>query len=379
MDTAMRRGEVARTQQDAWGECLLPLIPRREVPQALQSELRTIFGIVPSFAYYLAVTPWVARGACLCLRSTSSSISPRAYQLAILAVAQDNSCRFCFSAQRAILKAQGYSDRNIEALQGDFHAADLSDRDLAGLEFIRKVARGSPRPTAADLEPLYAAGYDRAASADLCFLAADSSFTNRVFTLLSLPPETAAGPLGSLARTPLIGFAGPVLLRWVLSRRRRFSYRMPDADGAGLAASVLGEFRGTYAAYLIDQVMRDALESTVLPRRTKLLMMAVVAKGVGCAVGTVNATRALESEGFRAGDVEEVLTHLASPRIDALEARLVLLARETVRYQSRSLQRHMADATQGLPPEQVCEIAGTLALANALCRLTVVLECSPSA
>ena len=56
------------------------------------------------------------------------------------------------------------------------------------------------------------------------------------------------------------------------------------------------------------------------------------------------------------------------------EARLVPFARETVRYQPAAIQRRMRELARGLSPEEVLEAVGIAALANAVCRMSVVID-----
>ncbi len=73
-------------------------------------------------------------------------------------------------------------------------------------------------------------------------------------------------------------------------------------------------------------------------------------------------------------DVDEILGTLGSARLDAREARLVPFARETVRYQSAAIQQRFRDVSRDFSPREILEIAGTVALGNAICRLSVVLD-----
>jgi hypothetical protein len=52
----------------------------------------------------------------------------------------------------------------------------------------------------------------------------------------------------------------------------------------------------------------------------------------------------------------------------------VPLARETVRYQAADIQRRMFQVLGPMSPEERLEAVGVLAFANALCRLSVLLD-----
>jgi alkylhydroperoxidase family enzyme len=125
--------------------------------------------------------------------------------------------------------------------------------------------------------------------------------------------------------------------------------------------------------------MIDGAWSTpALPQRTRALLLAVVARALNCPYGESEARRLLAGEGLGATDVDEILTHLGSPRLDPREARLVPFARETVRYQPAAIQRRVREACEGMSREETLETIGTVALANALCRLSVILDAPPA-
>ena len=49
-------------------------------------------------------------------------------------------------------------------------------------------------------------------------------------------------------------------------------------------------------------------------------------------------------------------------------------ARETVRYQPAAIQRRVRETCDAMSLEETLETVGIVALANALCRLSVVLD-----
>jgi alkylhydroperoxidase family enzyme len=103
-------------------------------------------------------------------------------------------------------------------------------------------------------------------------------------------------------------------------------------------------------------------------------MLAVIARAMGCGYGEQEARGFLRDDGVSARDVDEVLSSLDSPRLDARERRLVPFARETVRYQTATIQARFREVCRDFTPAEILETAGTVALANAACRLSVVLD-----
>ena len=349
-----------------WEESLLPPVP---VPADLEAYVRRQFGVVPGWLARVAPAPWLARAWAALVRSPVAHLPPALCDLVALVVSQDNSCRYCFGAQRAVLRLLGYREAYIARLERDFLVAELSAADQAALDFARRVSRADPRPSRPDRERLAAAGFSAPAVAELTFTAAATIFANRIATLLALPPE----PLEKMVDRPLVR-----LLRPLIARRLRKPPRGPEPlpqPNDGPYAPVVAALDGAPAARVLRRAIDDAWASEVLPRRTKTLVFAVVARALGCARSEVESRVALEREGLGARDVDEVLATLASARLDAREARLVPFARETVRYhRTVPIQRRMREVARGLEPAETLEAIGVVALANAVCRLSVLLD-----
>jgi hypothetical protein len=82
----------------------------------------------------------------------------------------------------------------------------------------------------------------------------------------------------------------------------------------------------------------------------------------------------LIEEGLEAGDVGEILSRLASPKLDELEAVIVPFARETIWYRPAQIQRRGRELRARLSNEQFIDLVGVAALANAVCRMSVILD-----
>jgi alkylhydroperoxidase family enzyme len=105
-----------------------------------------------------------------------------------------------------------------------------------------------------------------------------------------------------------------------------------------------------------------------------MLMLAVIGRAVGCDHAEDEARAALEPLGLSTADVDEILANLGSAKLDRRDTLLVRFARETVRYQPAVLQRRTRELLPTLSQEEVVEAAGITALANAVGRLSVLLE-----
>ena len=75
-------------------------------------------------------------------------------------MSQDNSCRYCFAAQRAILRVLGFTEERITRLEHDLMLDDLAPPVKAALDFARRISRSNPLCGKDDVERLRAAGFD---------------------------------------------------------------------------------------------------------------------------------------------------------------------------------------------------------------------------
>jgi alkylhydroperoxidase family enzyme len=246
-------------------------------------------------------------------------------------------------------------------------AAEGPTRARAAVDYARRVARCNPRPGRAELRALEAAGLDARAALEVVTAAAFSSFVNRISTLAALPPE----PLEALTKAPYFALIRPLIARGFRRRARPPQGAPEPRDPYARVVALLGDSR---AAHLVRVTIDDAMASPILPGRTKALIMVVIARALDCRYGEREARALLAREGLAAADVDEVLATLASPRLDAREARLVPFARETVRYQPAAIQSRVRDVCRDLGPAEAAEAIGVVALANAVCRLTVALD-----
>src|SRR5439155_25134888 len=106
-----------------WEESLLAPTP---VPADLEADVRRQFGIVPGWLARVAPTPWLARAWATMVTKPVAHLPPALWDLVALVVSQDNSCRYCFGAQRAVLRLLGYREAYIARLERDFLVAELS-------------------------------------------------------------------------------------------------------------------------------------------------------------------------------------------------------------------------------------------------------------
>ncbi len=350
-----------------WEACCIEPVRDRE----LERHIRREAGYVPGSIRYYAQCPWLARS-----RARSNFLTANLVHVPLelaekiaLVVAQDNSCRYCFYGVRTLMRLMGLPEQHIRRLEQDLLTADVDPRERAVLLFARRLSRSNPLLTPRDLEPLQAAGFSAEAIREVALLAANSCVSNRLSTFVAMPPganeRIGNGLLGRL----LLPIVGPSLRgKWGAGKPDFFASEVGDAPFAPLIVAMDGLPLGR----ALWEIVEGAWASDILPRRSKALVFAVVARALGCEPSEREAARLVAAEGMTGADLEPVLEHLGSPQLDAVEAQIVPFARETVWYQPAPIQRRVQALREHLTVPQLLELIGIAAVANMVCRLCVL-------
>lgn len=349
-----------------WADCLLP--PRRHIE--VEREFKKYYGVVPrSVAYY---SPWLGRGLARANYRSRQLVhlDPESADLILLAVSQDNSCRFCYAAQRSVLRLLGFDERRIRNVEEAASGAESDPAEKRALDFARRVSRANPAPGEADVVSLREAGYSEEGIKEVAYMAAHTVLLNRTATLPALPMEHAEvfgnGLLSRLLR--------PLVARVVRSRMRRGEpVELPPELRSVPFAHVPLALDGLPIAKVQARLHALAFEESALSTRAKALVFAVVARGLASARCEAEARRLLAGEGMDDATIDEVLAHLASPRLDPLEAAVLPFARETIRVRPIDIQRRSEVLLESISVEEFADLVGVIAVANATCRLSLVL------
>ncbi len=359
-------------RESEWEECLVEARPDPE----LSREMRRIFGVAPPGLEFLAPCPWLARwGATVNLTDrTLVHIPLDLFELIFMAVSQDNSCRYCYGGRETLLRILGFDQERIRRLEEVFFASDLDDRDLRALDFAKRVSHSNPLPTDADKQSLRDVGYEEEAIRELVFAAAAVTANNRTATFVAMPPEKVEG----FSERWYVRLARPLIAARLRSRRELGVRTWLSADEkTGPFSDIVLALDGLPAAPSLRHLIDSAWESTILSHRTKALIFAVIARGLGCQRSENEARRLLADEGLSEEKSEECLAHLGSSDLSAVENAIAPFARETIRYRTVQIQRRARTLREKLSLEEFLETVGMVALANLVCRLGVVIDSSP--
>ena len=231
---------------------------------------------------------------------------PRSHLMGIsyFVASQENACRYCYGMARAIMKIAGFKEKQIQDLENEASLADGLTRQV--VEFARKLARSNPSPARRDQEALVAAGLSEEAACEIAANVVKACFANRISTFLALPPDEA------LERLPDSLFGR---IRGLFLGRKFAARRVPPPAGfrnEGPCARIIeAAGRNPIAAWL-RELTDGWFDSPLLPRRSRLLILAVIARQLGSQLCEQEATDGLAREGFAADDTQALLATLSA-------------------------------------------------------------------
>jgi AhpD family alkylhydroperoxidase len=357
---------VSALQHVAWEPCLIE--PQRD--RALESYARRKQGIPNPMITYFASVPWMAR-ALVDLHSEYGllmHLDQTVADLVVLVVSQENSCRFCYAGVRALLWAQGMSRARIQRMEEDLARAQLPPRTMAAVAFGRSQSRSGPPAAKVAREALHQAGFGADEMKEIAFAAAATDFSNRAHTIPAIPSR----PIERIPDQLHMRLLRPVLGRIIKSHRHRGRATPLDPLPQYPYVRLVKAYAGSPIAPALGRTLEQMWASPHLTRRCKLLMLAVVARGLACDVCALDLGLALREEGLKEATVTQILTHLDAPELDPVERLLVPFARETIWYEPALVQRRARALRDRLRGEQLLEAIGVAALANGLCRMSAM-------
>lgn len=358
-------------QHVAWESCVVELSRDR----ALEAYARRRQGIPNPAIGYFAPVPWLAR-ALVDLHSEYGllmRLDQDAADLVVLGVSQENSCRFCYAGVRALLWAQGMSRARVQHIEQELTRPDLPPRTAAAIGFGRSQSRSGPAGARAARDALLRAGFDAEEMREIAFTVGGTDFSNRAHTIPAIP----ARPIERLPDRLHLRLLRPLIRRIIRRSRHRGRVtplqRLPPAPYVRLVQAYAGSPIGP----ALGRTLEEMWASPHLTRRCKLLMLAVVARGLSCEVCALDVREAVLGEGVKEATLVQVLTHLDAPELDPVERLLVPFARETIWYEPAAIQRRARALRDRLTTPQLLEGIGVAALANGLCRMGAMVLAPP--
>jgi AhpD family alkylhydroperoxidase len=355
-----------------WEPCCVE--PRHD--RELETYARKRMGMPHGALRYYAAVPWLARSQ-IDLHPEYGllvHLDQRTADLIGLVVSQENACRFCFAAVRAILWFQGMDRERIQRVELEVARADLPPKVRATLDYARIQSRSGPAGAHAAWDALRAAGVGAAEAREIAFIVALVDSANRVHTALAIPPV----PMERMPDQWIMRLLRPFFQRVMRSHHWRGTPAVAESVPADLPyARMVAAYAGSPIASALLRTLNEMLASPHLTRRCKLLMFGVISRGLPCALCETEIGRALQRDGLDPAALTRLLTHLDGPELDGVERLLLPYARETLWYQPAVLQRHTRLLREHLNAEQLIEAVGVASLANGLCRMAAVVMAEP--
>jgi len=348
-----------------WGD---PVIPIHRDPE-WEAEVKSELGFVTDLLKRVSPSPWI-RKACLKWPTLKVTMFPRKLgDIATLVTAQENACRYCFGVARSQMQLYGYSGKMISSIERKMHVADLDEKERTFIRFCRDLARSNPRPPKEDMDKLASLGFSKLAVTEMAFHIANSCFINRVATFISSPPMYQ---IENLSGSFLFGrILRPLIARLLKSKEWTSEDAIPE--GTKSFPGVVDALSGTAGAVLLNEALEGAFSSNILSKELKVLMFAVISRSLDCAFCQAETGKMAKDLGFKEDEYEKALLTLTSPRLNAVERKILTWTRETVHFQTGTIQKHIRGLAKEVESTVLLESIGVAALANTTVRLAVLL------
>jgi len=341
---------------------------------ALSRTFRRRAGLVPNVVPYLAPHPWLYHPFLFLSAPTVQHIDADLVSAICFVVARDNACRFCFGTFWSFLRMAGYTKADLDRLEGEMYLGDRDEAEEVALRLAVRVSQGRLRARDGALaDELKTHGLSAPEIREVVGAAVLGTLVNRASTMLAAPVNHRLEDMTASWYFDLIQpVLGPLLSGW-----QRLSARVPPLEAervTGPFAEWTGTLEGTSIGYLLQDITNQWIHHEyALSLRTKLLMLAVVARGL--------ATGALEETAYQLlaqrtdisrEEAEATVDHLGGTVRPDKEAALLQLARAAIRYEAGHIQRAARRHTHGLSRDETIDAVASIAFTNTLARLHVL-------
>ncbi len=353
--------------QVAWETCVLEPVQDRARVRRLKLEA----GDAPSWSKYFLTSPWFAKAA-VKLGFNNGMLLALDFDLAILVslvVSQENSCRYCYAINRAMLRMLGLPEARVQALENQIATSGLDARSAAAVRFARAVNRGNGLDAQAERARLQSAGFTAVEVAEIAYVATMMGFNNRMTTIAAISPVL-------LERAPDLWFVRllrPLITPLVRRMLKRGKPVTVSAENFSLPTVVKSSFEGSPILQLLADTMRDLWQSPGLPQRTKLLMFATIAQGIDCYVCSREIERLASAEHLDAAALNSAAAHLDAASLSDTERLYCEFARESLWYEPQFIQRRAHALCKSVGAAAFVEALAVVSLGNMIMRLTAAL------
>jgi uncharacterized peroxidase-related enzyme len=139
------------------------------------------------------------------IKSIRKHVPLRDYELTTFAAAMEMGCTFCMLAHGAVLRKNGFSAGQLEAIARDFRHAGLEEKEVLMMEYAQKVVRDAASTTRSDFDDLRRVGWTDEDILSITLAAAARAFASKVFDALGADPDPIYRELDEETHHALIG------------------------------------------------------------------------------------------------------------------------------------------------------------------------------
>jgi uncharacterized peroxidase-related enzyme len=168
---------------------------------------RRSLGYVPSYTKALSLNPEAYLAAESLLKAISSPLGPRRYELVTLAASQaigSTHCRLAHGEKSLRI----FKEEQLQAIARDFHNADLSEAEVAMMDYAVRVCTDAAAMTDRDTQRLRDLGFSDREIVDITMAAAARNFISRSVLAMAVDLEVPPGMSEELKTALLDPIAG---------------------------------------------------------------------------------------------------------------------------------------------------------------------------
>jgi uncharacterized peroxidase-related enzyme len=173
--------------------------PVRDMYQQINGQL----GFIPNWAQAFSLRPGVRDGWIALLKSITSNLPVRSYELATLAAARALRSSYCSLAHGNVLATKVLDASGVTAIMKNAPDSPLEPRERAMMAFAEKLALNADQITAADVDGLRAHGYRDEEIFDLAAAAAARCFFAKLMDAMGVQADASFHDLDPAMRQAL--------------------------------------------------------------------------------------------------------------------------------------------------------------------------------
>jgi len=172
-----------------------PIPDVESLPLDLQSEIMEVqekAGFIPNVFLALAHRPKELSAFLqyhVALMEGNSGLTPAEKEMIVVATSGINNCQYCVIAHGAILRIRSKNPLLSDQLAINFRKADISDKQMAMLEFAAKVCEKSSEISDQDLQQLRSHDFNDEEIWDIASIASFFALSNRMANFAGMRPN----------------------------------------------------------------------------------------------------------------------------------------------------------------------------------------------